>query len=209
MNFITLPLIIIPLCMQSTPPLYTPPMPKSQSYRSRATRLPRETRRYPRHARGDEPDERHPGYSRNGEPFESTIQRDIVKYLRKERPEILFTSTVGGVNVRPYERRKMLDQGYSKGVPDMLIFLKEKVWGVEVKRPRTFRITAEQIQWEKDLTERGHLHSYVHSLEDFKTHLEIIQRTTHLIECSDKDEAESGEVELTTIQLDVDSDVAE
>ena len=167
--------------------LYPVYMPRSAFF------APPPPRSYPRHMRANEPSDRMPGHSMSGEPYESYIQCEIVKYLRNSRPDIWFTATVGGVNVSNYQRKQMIRQGYSKGVPDLILFLKDGVLAVEVKRPKTFRITIEQREWEVALTERGHAHAYVHSLPEF---IEVLRS----VECSpvisidiDQEEGEGGE----------------
>ena len=53
---------------------------------------------------------------------EHDIQVKLVALLNSMTPKPLYTATVGGVRLAIHTAKKMKAAGYSKGVPDMLIF---------------------------------------------------------------------------------------
>lgn len=53
---------------------------------------------------------------------EAQIQMRIAKYLRSKYPNVLFTSTLGGIRTSIGQAVKLKRLGYTNGVPDLLIF---------------------------------------------------------------------------------------
>lgn len=54
--------------------------------------------------------------------IEDAIQKDIVKYLQLQYPDLLFTAMPGGMFSSPSQGAKMKAMGYRPGTPDLLIF---------------------------------------------------------------------------------------
>lgn len=91
--------------------------------------------------------------------LECHIQNAVIKKLRTEGEYqgVLFCATVGGVNCTVKERMKLIQSGYNKGIPDLMIYEpRGKYLGmaVEFKTPRG-RVRDEQHEWHRALTLRG------------------------------------------------------
>lgn len=95
-------------------------------------------------------------------PSEEFIQTQIVEHLRQLH--VLFTATCGGIRASIAQKAKMKRTGYMRGVPDILIFEPVPPYhglALEVKSYYG-RPSAEQIQWIKDLTDRGYKAEFVY-----------------------------------------------
>jgi hypothetical protein len=88
---------------------------------------------------------------------EHDIQVRLIKLLYKVSPKPLFSATTGGVRLALHTAKKMKDAGYSRGIPDLLIFEPRGNYvglAIEVKTS-TGRASKEQKIWVKQLQERG------------------------------------------------------
>ena len=95
--------------------------------------------------------------SRKNKSPEHDIQVAIVGLLESIEPTPLYSATVGGVRLAIHTAKKMKEAGYSKGVPDMLIFEPRGFYNglaIEVKTEKG-RASEEQIAWIKALNNRG------------------------------------------------------
>lgn len=88
---------------------------------------------------------------------EHDIQVTLVALLESIEPKPLYTATVGGVRLAIHTAKKMKDAGYSKGVPDLLIFTPMGMYtglAIEVKTEKG-RPSPEQIEWCRHLNSLG------------------------------------------------------
>jgi len=93
---------------------------------------------------------------KNGSP-EHDIQVAIVGLLESIEPTPLYSATVGGVRLAIHTAKKMKEAGYSKGVPDMLIYEPRGMYAglaIEVKTEKG-RASDEQKEWIRNLNNRG------------------------------------------------------
>lgn len=91
--------------------------------------------------------------------LECHIQNAVIKRLRNdgEYQGVLFCATVGGVNCSVKERMKLIQGGYNKGIPDLLVYEPRANYvgmAVEFKTPRG-HVRLEQKEWHRALTLRG------------------------------------------------------
>lgn len=99
---------------------------------------------------------------------EESTQIGIVEYLRELG--LLFSATCGGINASISQKAKMKRTGYSRGIPDLMIFEpRGEYFGLflEVKSQHGI-ISEEQIKWIAALNERGYKACVVYSVSDAK-----------------------------------------
>lgn len=95
--------------------------------------------------------------SRKNKSPEHDIQVAIVGLLESIEPKPLYSATVGGVRLAIHTAKKMKEAGYSKGVPDMLIFEPRGEYlglAIEVKTEKG-RASDEQKNWQMALNNKG------------------------------------------------------
>ena len=88
---------------------------------------------------------------------EHDIQVQLIAMLESIEPRPLYTATVGGVRLAIHTAKKMKEAGYSKGVPDLLVFEPRGMYeglAIEVKTPKG-RASTEQKEWITKLNARG------------------------------------------------------
>lgn len=93
---------------------------------------------------------------KNGSP-EHDIQVAIVGLLESIEPTPLYSATVGGVRLAIHTAKKMKEAGYSKGVPDMLVYEPRGMYvglAIEVKTEKV-RASDEQKEWIRQLNSKG------------------------------------------------------
>ena len=93
---------------------------------------------------------------KNGSP-EHDIQVAIVGLLESIEPTPLYSATVGGVRLAIHTAKKMKEAGYSKGVPDMLVYEPRGMYAglaIEVKTEKG-RASDEQKEWIRALNSKG------------------------------------------------------
>ncbi len=93
---------------------------------------------------------------KNGSP-EHDIQVAIVGLLESIEPTPLYSATVGGVRLAIHTAKKMKEAGYSKGVPDMLVYEPRGMYAglaIEVKTEKG-RASDEQKEWIRQLNSKG------------------------------------------------------
>lgn len=95
--------------------------------------------------------------TRKNKSPEHDIQVRLVNYIRDMDPTILFSATVGGVRLAMHTAKKMKEAGYSKGIPDLLVFEPRGMYqglAIEVKT-KTGRPSPHQKEWVQNLNDRG------------------------------------------------------
>ena len=95
--------------------------------------------------------------TRKNKSPEHDIQVQLVGLLESIEPKPLYTATVGGVRLAIHTAKKMKEAGYSKGVPDLLIFEPRGMYNglaIEVKTEKG-RPSAEQKDWIRSLNSKG------------------------------------------------------
>jgi hypothetical protein len=100
---------------------------------------------------------------------EAVIQAQIVSYLDSINVDP-FTATLGGVYCSRSQRKKILQLGYKKGVPDLVIFVPRGIYHgllLEVKSLRG-RVSAEQKRWHTSLENNGYFVAIPRSFEQAK-----------------------------------------
>ena len=93
---------------------------------------------------------------KNGSP-EHDIQVAVVGLLESIEPTPLYSATVGGVRLAIHTAKKMMEAGYSKGVPDMLVYEPRGMYvglAIEVKTS-IGRASEEQKEWIRQLNSKG------------------------------------------------------
>jgi len=88
---------------------------------------------------------------------EHDIQVRLIDLLKSIEPKPLYSATVGGVRLAMHTAKKMKQAGYSKGIPDLLIFEPKGMYvglAIEVKTLKG-RPSPEQRAWIRDLNSRG------------------------------------------------------
>tara|TARA_R100000353_G_scaffold169761_1_gene133043 strand:- start:466 stop:855 length:390 start_codon:yes stop_codon:yes gene_type:complete len=99
---------------------------------------------------------------------EHDLQVRLVALLNSYTPKPLYTATVGGVRLAIHTAKKMKAAGYSKGVPDMLIFEPRGMFvglAIEVKT-KTGRASTYQKEWIRCLNDRGWSAHIAHGYEE-------------------------------------------
>lgn len=99
---------------------------------------------------------------------EHDIQVQLIGLLESIEPRPLYTATVGGVRLAIHTAKKMKEAGYSKGVPDLLIFEPRGMYqglAIEVKTDKG-RPSPEQKEWCKNLNDRGWRAEITKGLDD-------------------------------------------
>lgn len=95
--------------------------------------------------------------TRKNKSPEHDIQVALVGLLESIEPTPLYSATVGGVRLAIHTAKKMKEAGYSRGVPDMLIFEPRGMYNglaIEVKTEKG-RASDEQKAWIRGLNDRG------------------------------------------------------
>ena len=89
---------------------------------------------------------------------EYNIQKAFVKYINLQYPNLLFSATMGGQYQKHYSQRiKQKLSGYSKGMPDVLIFEPIKYNGLFIElKTKTGRPTIYQKKWIEELNKRNY-----------------------------------------------------
>lgn len=84
---------------------------------------------------------------------EAQIQNRFVRLLDRlnatQKADILFCSTQGGLRMRIGQARKMVEGGYRKGIPDLLIYTPSRGYvglALELKTTKG-RPSPEQLEW--------------------------------------------------------------
>ena len=93
---------------------------------------------------------------KNGSP-EHDIQVALVGLLESIEPTPLYSATVGGVRLAIHTAKKMKEAGYSRGVPDMLVYEPRGMYAglaIEVKTEKG-RASDEQKEWIRQLNSKG------------------------------------------------------
>lgn len=93
---------------------------------------------------------------KNSSP-EHDIQVALVALLESIDPKPLYSATVGGVRLAMHTAKKMKEAGYSRGIPDLLIFEPRGEYiglAIEVKTEKG-RASDHQKEWIKSLNDRG------------------------------------------------------
>jgi hypothetical protein len=93
---------------------------------------------------------------KNSSP-EHEIQVALVALLESIEPKPLYSATVGGVRLAMHTAKKMKEAGYSRGIPDLLIFDQRGMYSglaIEVKTEKG-RPSDHQKEWIKNLNNRG------------------------------------------------------
>ena len=92
---------------------------------------------------------------------EDEIQKRFVRLIDRlnatQKAGILFCSTQGGMRMRIGQARKMVDGGYRKGIPDILIYTPSKGFtglAIELKTMKG-RPSPEQLVWVEQLKSFG------------------------------------------------------
>lgn len=91
-------------------------------------------------------------------PKEQNIQSQLVRWMKKQYPKMLFTASAGGLHTSKTQAIKMKHAGYVAGCPDMMIF--EPRGGyfglfIEMKRPGN-RATPDQLVFLENLRLRNY-----------------------------------------------------
>lgn len=94
---------------------------------------------------------------------EANQQEIVIKYLRLAYPHALYCASAGGMWTSDSQRIKMAKTGYVKGFPDIFIYEPNANFhglAIEMKRVKGSKIEPEQIEWQKELRNRGYA-SYI------------------------------------------------
>jgi hypothetical protein len=97
-----------------------------------------------------------PPKRKNSSP-EHDIQVMLVALLESIKPRPLYSATVGGVRLAMHTAKRMKEAGYSKGIPDLLIFEPRGFYvglAIEVKTEKG-RPSDAQKEWCKNLNRVG------------------------------------------------------
>lgn len=117
---------------------------------------------------------------------ESDLQKEVVLFLRENFPKVLFTCTCGGLQDTPQKRINMYEQGYRKGVPDLLIFEPNSSYtgmAIELKTPKGMGVLLEyQLQFMMDLKFRNWKTLISNSYSDI-----VIQINNYLMDRTEED----------------------
>jgi len=109
---------------------------------------------------------------------EEAIQIRFCNYLKKNHPNIIFAGDLSGDNVSIQQARKNKMQRSSRGLPDLNIYEKNKVYGMlflEFKKESPFlkngnlstnKHIQEQNEIHKSLRKKGYKVEFVWTLED-------------------------------------------
>ncbi len=115
---------------------------------------------------------------------EANEQKVVVEYLRLRR--LLFTATLGGVRLSIGQASQLKRQGYSKGVPDLLIFEPKGVYlglFIELKRKKVKgqpkgKMSPEQEVWLSELSKRKYYACVCHgadeAIETIEKYMEVL-----------------------------------
>lgn len=121
---------------------------------------------------------------------EEEIQKRFVRLLDRlnatQKADILFCSTQGGMRMRIGQARKMVNQGYRKGIPDILIYTPSNGFcglALELKTLKG-RPSPEQLEWVERLNQNGWSAHVVKGYEEavsllFKYFPKLEQPTAH------------------------------
>lgn len=102
---------------------------------------------------------------------ESLMQERCVTWFRYNHPQyrqLLFSVPNGGFR-SPQIGYQMKKEGMTKGVADLLLLVPSRQWhglAIELKTPEG-ELSAEQLDWGKDVMESGYLFVVVRSYEGF------------------------------------------
>lgn len=110
---------------------------------------------------------------------EANEQKALVQFLKLKK--LLFTSTLGGVRLSIGQAVQLKSLGYSKGVPDILIFEPRGTYhgmAIELKRPKIKGknkgiLSPEQSEWIDSLNRKGYYACVCHGAE---VAIEVINR---------------------------------
>ena len=98
---------------------------------------------------------------------EYDLQCKCVTYL--DHWGVLFSATVGGVYCHVNQRKRMVNSGYRKGIPDMLIYeCRGKYNGLAIEFKSQYgKLSNDQRRWLDQLSERGWEVAVARSEEQF------------------------------------------
>lgn len=102
---------------------------------------------------------------------------------------VAYPSQGGIGNVRRGSQRK--SEGQAKGFPDLAIYVPVGPYHgafIELKREHSFKISPEQKEWGRELTDRGYAFMFAFGLDDLmeKTQAYFRAELTYLFEKTDK-----------------------
>ena len=102
---------------------------------------------------------------------ETRMQIDLVAWMRKEYPGMLFTSTQAGDRRSKLAAIMMKRMGYTNGTPDLLIFEPRANYCglfLELKSPDG-RLSDDQRVWAQKARDTGYLYHPAFRLEEVKS----------------------------------------
>ena len=103
-------------------------------------------------------------FSKSSAPLEKQIQDSICEYLATKKHFFYRQNNIPAFDRNTGKRWNMPKWG-KNGAPDIVVVLKGKYLGLEVKRPTTGQNEAQKV-FEKELTEAGGEYYVVRSIED-------------------------------------------
>ena len=98
-----------------------------------------------------------PRQLKSGALSESTIQKEFVRWVREEKGDYLFTCTIGGMRCKPWEKQRLIHEGYNSGVPDLLFFTtNDKYNGLAIEmKSLSGKCSEQQLSWLSKLEDNG------------------------------------------------------
>jgi hypothetical protein len=90
--------------------------------------------------------------------IESDIQKALVKYVKLQYPDALFSSSNGDIPTSKKSGYLAVQRGYSKGIPDLMFFEpRHGYYGffLEIKRDDKSKVSDEQKIWIERLKARN------------------------------------------------------
>mgnify|MGYP002654274491 CR=1 FL=1 len=103
-------------------------------------------------------------------PTEHEEQREVVKWFRRKYGPIrIFAIPNGGFRSKATAGR-LKAEGVSRGVPDL--YVPEKSLWIEMKRIKGGRLSPDQHNWIKYLTEIGNIVLVCHGADDAKSKID-------------------------------------
>jgi hypothetical protein len=101
---------------------------------------------------------------------ETQIQVDLVKWMRKTFPKMLFTSTQAGNRMSTLQAVMMKRMGYTNGTPDLIVFRATNGWNgllLELKQEKG-TVSPDQKKFKEQANAEGYKYLVAYGLEQAK-----------------------------------------
>jgi hypothetical protein len=93
-------------------------------------------------------------------PLEIDEQQKLIQYLTLKK--LPYAAIPNGTNIKSKQgRTKAKKEGLQKGFPDMVVFLKDSILFVEMKRVKNSTTSPDQIKWNEIINQYSYANAII------------------------------------------------